>query len=84
MSLGPILEHAEVLCRQFGSCSSLPEDLRGLVHQPVPPRLSAVSEEEGEKGGEEEEREEEKEVVVCRPDSHSVPDVDVCQEPEVV
>ena len=40
MSLPPLLELAEVLYRQFGSCLNLPENLQALTTKPQPERLS--------------------------------------------
>ena len=67
MSLGPILEHAEVLCRQFASCTSLPEDLRSLICQALPPRLDVVAETE-------------EDVAVHSLERHLVPSAEGCQE----
>ena len=62
MSPPPVLELAEVLCRQFGSCPNLPENLESLVVKPLPERLlpNCVPKIHTD-------------TIVCNPDSRAVP-----------
>ena len=62
MSLPPLLELAEVLCRQFGSCPNLPENLQALTTKPLPERLSPDCVPKIHT-----------DTIVCNPDSRAVP-----------
>lgn len=62
LSVKPLLESAETLCRQLGSCVSLPEDLQPLVVRPLPsrpvPGSDAIVEHD---------------TIVCDPEMRAVP-----------
>ena len=69
--LGAVLELAEALCRQLGSCASLPDDLQPLVNKPFPKlsTMERIPEGGGGGGGGQ------NDVVICNPDSRAVPTV---------
>lgn len=57
LPLEPILQLAEVLCRQLGACSDLPDDLKCLVVRPPPKRYTSIIE---------------METIVCSPEGSAV------------
>lgn len=58
MKLEPILQLAEVLCRQLGACPDLPDDLKSLVIRPPPKRFASIVD---------------METIVCRPEGSAIP-----------
>lgn len=64
--LPSVLELAEVLCRQFGTCPSLPDNLELLIIKPLPERLSPDCVPKIHT-----------DTIVCNPNSRAVP-IDWC------
>ena len=58
MQLEPILQLAEVLCRQLGACPDLPDDLKSLVIRPPPTIFASIVD---------------METIVCSPEGSAIP-----------
>jgi hypothetical protein len=58
LPLEPILQLAEVLCRQLGACADLPNGLKCLVVRPLPKRYASIVD---------------METIVCSPEGSAVP-----------